>query len=127
MKWARMTTGWNRSLVLVAALVGCSGPVTNEWLIAIDNRSNAAIDVSVNYGMKTANGQSQGNANTSNVAPGKSVPLCVGQMTTVIKTVKVTRGGEAQELTPEVEIAVGKKYVILVGADGKAGGSLSSR
>ena len=127
MKRARMTTGWGRCLVLAAMLAGCSGPVSNEWLITIDNRSNAAVDVSVNYGLKTANGQSQGSANTSNVAPGKSVPLCVGPRTTVIKTVKVTRGGEAQELTPEVEIAPGKKYTILVGADGKAGGSLSNR
>ena len=127
MNWGRMTTGCGCCLALVAVLAGCGGPVSNEWLITIDNRSNAAIDVSVTYGMKTATGQSQGNANTSNVTPGKSVPLCVGQMTTVIKTVKVTRGGEAQELTPEVEIAVGKKYVILVGADGKAGGSLSNR
>ena len=127
MNWGRMTTGCGCCLALVTVLVGCSGPVSNEWLITIDNRSNTAVDVSVTYGMKTANGQSQGNANTSNVTPGKSVPLCVGQMTTVIKTVKVTRSGEAQELTPEVEIAVGKKYVILVGADGKAGGSLSNR
>lgn len=127
MNWGRVRTGGFLLFPLAAMLAGCSGSVSNEWLITIDNRSSAAVDVSVDYGMKTANGQSQGNANTSNVAPGKSVPLCVGQMTTVIKTVKVTRGGEAQELTPEVEIAVGKKYVILVGTDGKAGGSLSNR
>ena len=127
MNWGRVRTGGLLLFPLAAMAAGCSGSVSNEWLITIDNRSNAAVDVSVTYGMKTANGQSQGNANTSNVAPGKSVPLCVGQMTTVIKTVKVTRDGEAQELAPEVEIAVGKKYVILVGADGKEGGSLSNR
>ena len=127
MNWIRVRAGGLLLFWLAAMLAGCSGPVTNEWLITIDNRSNAAVDVSVTYGMKTANGQSQGNANTSNVMPGKSVPLCVGQMTTVIKTVKVTRGGQVQELTPEVEITVGKKYVILVGTDGKASGSLSNR
>ncbi len=127
MNRGRVRTGGLLLFPLAAMLAGCSGPVSNEWLITIDNRSNAAVDVSVTYGMKTANGQSQGNANTSNVAPGKSVPLCVGPMTTVIKTVKVTRGGEVQELTPEVEIAPGKKYTILVGADGKASGSLSNR
>lgn len=127
MNWGRARTGGLLLFPLAVMLAGCSGPVSNEWLISIDNRSSAAVDVSVTYGIKTANGQSQGNANTSNVAPGKSVPLCVGQMTTVIKTIKVTRGGEVQELTPEVEIAVGKKYVILVGTDGKAGGSLSNR
>lgn len=127
MNWDGKSTRGLCVAMLSALLLGCSVPAPNEWLITVDNRSNAAIDVSVTYGMKTANGQSQGNANTNNVAPGKSVPLAVGQQTTVIKTVKVTRGGEAQELTPEVELAVGKKYVILVGADGKAGGTESNR
>jgi len=127
MNWDGKSTRGLCVAMLSALLLGCSVPAPNEWLITVDNRSNAAIDVSVTYGMKTANGQSQGNANINNVAPGKSVPLTVGQQTTVIKTVKVTRGGEAQELTPEVELAVGKKYVILVGADGKAGGTVSNR
>jgi hypothetical protein len=127
MNLGRVKTGGLFLFSLAVILTGCSVPAPNEWMITVDNRSNAAIDISVTYGVKTANSQSQGNANVSNVAPGKSVPLTVGQQTTVIKTVKVTSGGVAQELTPEVEIVAGKKYVILVGADGKAGGTLSNR
>ena len=107
---------------------GCGrGKVSHEWEIAINNRSSSAVDVAATYGMQRNGVQSQGNASLGNVASGKVVTLIVGPQPTVVKTVKVTRNGEAQELTPDAEISPGKKYLILVGTDGKVSGSVTDR
>lgn len=117
------------ALVLVLCLLatGCNGVPYTDWLIEVDNRSSSPVDAAVTYGIKTANGNSQGNASGGSLAAGKKTPLTSGQQTTIIRTVKVTRGTDVQELAPDVEIAIGKKYVILVGADGKVSGALSNR
>ncbi len=127
MNFQRMTRTFSLVAILAAALVGCRGKVSQEWEIAIDNRSPSVVDVTATFGI-TGNGyQSQGNASLGNVASGKVVTLVVGPGSTVVKTVKVTRNGEVQELKPDAEISSGKKYLIVVGADGKPSGSVSGR
>ncbi len=107
---------------------GCGrGKVSHEWEIATENRSDAPVDVAVTHGIKTNSGQSQGSANAGNLGKGKPTSLLVGPGKTVVKTVKVTRGGKAQELTPEAEIEPGKKFLIIVGTDGKVSGSVVNR
>ena len=107
--------------------IGCGGKVLQEWEIAVENRSDAAVEVAVTHGIKTSGGQSQGSANARNLGKVKPASLLVGQGKTVVKTVKVTRNGEAQELVPEAEIEPGKKFLIIVGTDGKVSGSVVSR
>ena len=123
----RMTRTAGFVAILAAALVGCRGKVSHEWEIAIDNRSSSAVNVTATFGMQGNGVQSQGNASLGNVASGKVLTLIVGPQPTVVKTVKVTRKGEAQELTPDAEISPGKKYLILVGTDGKVSGAVSNR
>jgi hypothetical protein len=104
------TAGWLiLSAILVVGFAGCvRGALSHEWQIAAENRSDAAVDVVVTHGIKIDGRQSQGSANVGNLGKGKPVSLVVGPGKTVVKTVKVTRNGEAQELTPEVEIGSGR-------------------
>ena len=127
MDFSRMTSTLGFVAILVAALAGCRGRVSHEWEIAVENRSDAAADFVVTYGIQSPNVKSQGSASVANVAKGKPLSLIVGSGVTVIKTVKVTRNGESQELTPDAEIGPGKKYFVVVESDGKASGSVSNR
>lgn len=119
------------SVVIALAFMfgaGCGrGAVSPEWEIAVENRSDSAVDVAVTHGIKTASGQSQGSANVGNLSKGKPASMLVGPGKTVVKTVKVTQNGKAQELTPEAEIEPGKKFLIIVGTDGKVSGSVVKR
>ncbi len=113
--------------MLAVVLAGCRGKVLHEWEIAIENRGSSAVDVTATYGIVGNGVQSQGSASLSNVAAGKGATLVVGPQPTVVKSVKVTRNAEVQQLTPDQEITPGKKYLILVETDGKVSGAVSNR
>ena len=114
-------------VILAVILAGCREKVLHEWEIVIDNRSSSAVDVAATYGMQGNGVQSQGSASLGNVTAGKVVTLIVGPQPTVVKSVKVTRNAEVQQLIPEQEITPGKRYLILVETDGKVSGSVSNR
>ncbi len=113
--------------VLVTTLAGCGGAASREWEIAVENRSDAAVGLTVTFGKQSWGIDNSGNASLGKVAKGIPITLVVGPGVTVVRTVKVTRNGEVQELTPNAEIQAGTKYFIVVDADGKASGSVLNR
>ena len=127
MSWRARVTIINLFLFLGTSLFGCGGKVSHEWEIAAENRGDVGVDFAVTFGMRSPTADNSGNASVANVAKGKSITLVAGPGKTMVKTVKVTRKGEAQELTPEAEIEPGKKFLIIVGTDGKVSGSVVSR
>lgn len=107
---------------------GCGrSAVSHEWEIAVENRGDVAVDFSITHGVQGPGMDTRGSVSVANVTKGKPVTLLVGPGMTVVRTVKVTRNDVAQELKPEVEIQAGKKYFIVVDADGKASGLVSKR
>lgn len=113
--------------MLVGLLSGCGGAAAREWEIAVENRSDTAVDFAATFGLKTPTSDNSGNASVANVAKGKTISLVVGPGTTTVRTVTVTRQGDVQELTPDVDIGPGKRYFVVVDAKGKASGSVSNR
>lgn len=121
-----------RAILLFLALTtvlttGCGTPSTppDTWVISVLNQGEAPVDVSVTYGTKTANSTSQGSANVGGLGPNKPATLAFGKSATVVQTVKVTRAGKTQELTPDAELKLGTKYVISIAKDGTATGNVS--
>lgn len=126
------TTSLASLMMTVAAMcflsLGCGrAAVSPEWEIAVENRGDVAVDVVVTHGIKTANGQSHGSANVGNLGKGRTHSLLVGPDSTVVETVKVTRGGATQEMKPAAELAIGQKFLIVVESDGKVSGSVVRR
>lgn len=112
--------------LVVIVFCGCGQTASNQWEIAVENLSDTPVDVAVTYGIQGSGFQSQGSASTSNLAKGKPVTLVVGPVKTVVHSFKVTQGKEVQESTPDVEIDVGKRYLIRIEVDGEARGGVIS-
>jgi hypothetical protein len=109
------------SAVFLVALPGCSRS-PRQWEITVENRSDRPCSFFVTLG---AGGNS--GAKVEDVAKGKALTLIVGDTRTVVQTVRVVCGKDEQSLTPNVELPVAKRYVIVVGAGGKVETSVLDR
>lgn len=109
------------STLLALALPGC-GSGLRQWEVTAENKSDQPCSFFVTLG---ADGSS--NANVEDVAKGKAVSLIAGDSKTVVQSVKVVRGKDEQTLTPNAELSVGKRYAVVVSADGKVETSVSDR
>ncbi len=98
------------SLFLVVP--GCTGQ--REWEVTVENKGDVPCSFFVTM---RADGSSK--ANVADVGKGKALKLIGGGGETVIKTVKVIRGKDEQVLTPDAKLVDGKRYAIVVDADGK--------
>jgi hypothetical protein len=107
------------ALVLVA-LPGCNSS-QRQWEITVENKSDVPCSFFITLGADS------GNVKVEDVAKGKTLSLIVGDKKTVVDSVRVVRGKDEQTLTPKVELPVGNRYSIVVGADGKVEGSVSDR
>lgn len=105
---------------LVVALAGCTGK--REWEITVENKGD--VPASIHVTMR-ANGSS--NAKIEDLTKGKTVTLIAESGETVVHTIKVVRGKDEQNLTPNVKLPAGKRYAIVVGSDGKVETSVSDR
>jgi hypothetical protein len=109
------------STPLALALPGC-GSSPRQWEVTVENQSDGPCSFFVILG---ADGNSH--AQVEGVAPGESVSLIVGDGKTWVQSVKVVRGTDEQMLAPKAELPVGKRYAIVVNADGKLETSISDR
>ena len=66
-------------------------------------------------------------AKVEEVSKGESISLIVGDSNTVVQSVMVVRDKDDQTQTPKAELPVGKRYAIVVNADGKVETSVSDR
>jgi hypothetical protein len=108
-------------VLVVLALPGCGGN-PRQWEVTVENKSEVPCSFFVTLGA-----DSNSNAKVEDVAKGKAVSLIVGDSKTVVQSVKVVRGEDEQTFTPKTELAVGKRYTIVVGADGKVDTSVSDK
>lgn len=114
-----------RMLLCTAALLfisGCSSG-QKQWEITVENKSDVPCSVFVTM----AGGGGSSNAKVEDVPKGKPVSIIVGYSKTTVQSVRVVRGKDEQTLTPNVELPVGKRYAIVVEADGKVATSTTDR
>ena len=109
------------SISLLLALPGC-GSGRAQWEVTVENKGDVPCSFFVTLG---ADGNS--NAKVEGVAKGKATTLIVGDVKTVVQSIKVVREKAEQSLTPKVELPVGERYAIVVGVDGKVETSVSDR
>jgi hypothetical protein len=105
---------------LLVALPGCSGK--REWEITVENKGDVPASVFVKM---RADGSS--NAKIDDLTKGKIVTLIAENGETIVHTVKVVRGKDEQTLKPNAKLPAGKRYAIVVGADGKVETSISDQ
>jgi hypothetical protein len=107
--------------ILTVPIPACSGQ--REWEITAENKADAACSIVVTHTI----GGGNGNAKVDDLGKGKTIVLVGGSGETTVQTVKVVRGNEEQTITPNQKLIAGKRFVIVVGIDGKASTSLADR
>lgn len=100
---------------------GCSSN-PRQWEVTVENKSDVPCSCFVTLG---EDGNSK--AKVEDVAKGKAVSLIAGDSPTVVQSIKVVRGKDEQTLAPKAELPVGKRYAIVVTADGKVETSVSDK
>jgi hypothetical protein len=99
------------------AMPGCSSQP--EWEVTVENKGDVPCSFFVTM---RADGSSK--ANVDDVAKGKVITLIGGIGETIVHTIKVVRGKDEQLLTPDAKLVNGKRYAIVVDADGKVATSV---
>jgi hypothetical protein len=106
---------------ILLALPGCSGG-KQQWEITVENKSDEPCSFFV---IASADGNLK--ANVEKIAKGQAVSLTTGYGDTVVQSVKVVRGKDEQTVTPKADLPAGKRYAIVVTADGKVETSIADR
>jgi len=100
-------------LALIAFLAGCRGN-QREWEVAVENKTDVPCSVSVTLGGSGA----KGGASVDNVVKDQTFVLVAGPSSTVVETIKVTRAGATETLTPKASLTAGKRYTIIIAPTG---------
>ncbi len=108
--------------MLLLAFAGC-GSSQRQWEITVENKADAPCSFFIELG---TDGNSS-SVKVENVAKGKPITLIVGSSKTIVQSVRVVRDKGEETLKPKVELPVGKRYAISVGADGKVTASIVDR
>lgn len=108
-------------VLMSLALTGCGG-TSAEWLVTAENQSDVPCSFFITLG---SNAKTE--TNVENVEKGKTLPLIAGDTKTVVQSVKVVRGDKEETLTPKTELPIGKRFAIIVKADGKVETSVTDR
>jgi hypothetical protein len=113
--------------VAVSAVLfsGCGGG-KSQWEITVENKGTSPCSVYVTMDYVNRSGQGNSEARIDDLAAGKSLKLISGTLDTTIRSVKVVRGEDEQELKPNVELLPGRQYQIVVTADGKIDASMAA-
>jgi hypothetical protein len=111
-------------LILYSVILLSSGCGANrgQWEVTFENKAVTPCSVNVAIGPG-----SRGSASADGVANGEAISLIGGQGGALIESVKVTRDGTSQTLTPKVQIPAGMRYKIVVAADGKVETSIEEK
>jgi hypothetical protein len=115
---------WQIAVLAVAmsGVAGCDRGGGSRWEVSVENKSEIPCSCFVTLG-----GDGSSKANADAIPKGKPVTLIAGSTDTVVQTVRVVRGTDEQLLTPNTPLPVGKRYLIVVGADGKVQASAADR
>jgi hypothetical protein len=105
--------------IILATWSGCNSN-KHQWEITVENKSDVPcslfIELSPTGGLKV-----------EDVKKGKNHSLIAGANKTVVETVRVVRAKDEQILNPNLELPVGKRYAVVVTADGKVETSVLDR
>jgi hypothetical protein len=133
---AAWITGWSReedhvlrslwllpflSAIGMSGLPGCdrSGPA---WEVTVENKTDVPCSFFITLGPDGGT-----KAHVDGITKGKPATLIAGSTDTVVQTVKVVRAADEQALTPNTALPVGKRYSIVLAADGKVEASVVSK
>ena len=95
-------------------LAGCSGE-SRKWEIAAENRSDSPCSVAISYGEDGSR-----SARVDPLSKGPPQVLVAEAIETPLRSVTVKVGKDEQVLKPDVRLTGGKRYTVVVAADGKA-------
>lgn len=109
------------STLQALVLLGCSSS-QRQWEITVENKSDVPCSFFVTLG---ADGGSK--SKVEDVSKGEAISLIVGDSNTVVQSVIVVRDKDDKTQIPKAELPVGKRYAIVVNADGKVETSVSDR
>lgn len=115
------------AMFVLLGLIGCQKaeePKVGErkWEIVAENQSNVPCAVSVDLGGGTFN-----DARVDELSQGKRWVLLSAIPKVIVRSAKVVRNAQVQEVKPNVEVPIGKRYLILVTADGKLNTSMADQ
>lgn len=105
-----------RALLLIPllCLAGCDSDSRSQWEVTVQNQCKTPCSFAVTFG---ADGASS--ANVDNLVAGKPTILIVGDLDTVVHTVKTTfEKDDVEELQPDLRLPVGKRCAIIVNDQG---------
>jgi hypothetical protein len=101
---------------LLVTVSGCGGTGHEMWEVTAENKADVPCSIFISLDDVNTDNST---ASVSNLTKGNAHSLIVGDGKTVVRTVKVSRGKDEQVLNPDAEVPAGKRYAIVVGADGK--------
>lgn len=110
--------------VSVVLFSGCGGGMS-QWEITVENKGTSPCSVYVTMDYAGGGAQGDSEAKVEGLAAGKKLSLIAGGDARTVRTVKVVRGTDEQELNPNVELISGRQYQIVVTADGKLDATLA--
>lgn len=108
-------------IAMSLAFAGC-GSGQRQWEITYENKSDVPCSFFITLG---ADGS--GSAKVEKVAKGKPTTLIVGSSKTIVQSVRVVTDKGEETLSLKIELPVGKRFAVSVGADGKATAFISDR
>ena len=119
----------SRSQVFFAAtlfcallLSGCENSQQPKWEIVADNQSDSACTVSLELA-----GGSYTEAKVDDLAAGKKRVVLSGVPKVIVRVVKIVHNGQSQAVKRNIEIPTGKRFLVLISADGKLNTSLTDQ
>ena len=102
------------TICILLVHAGCSGE-SRKWELAAENRGDSPCDVAIAYGEDGSR-----SARVDQLSKGPPQVLVSEVVETPLRSVTVKIGTDEQVLKPDVRLTAGKRYTVVVAADGKA-------
>jgi hypothetical protein len=100
------------AIILLTALSGC-GSGERKWELTAENMGDAPCTVAIRYGEDGSR-----SARVDDLKKGKAHVLLAESVEAPIREVKIVRGKDEKVYSPEVRLTAGKRYALVVSADG---------
>jgi hypothetical protein len=102
------------SVGLLLSFAGCGGE-SETWEIVVENRADSPCDIAITYGKDGGR-----RASVDQVLKGKPHSMVAEPYENPLVSVTVTVGNDVQVPKPDLMLTAGKRYSVIVAADGKA-------
>jgi hypothetical protein len=102
------------TICILLVHAGCSGE-SRKWELAAENRGDSPCAVAIAYGEDGSR-----SARVDQLPKGPPQVLVAETFETPLHSVTVKVGADEQVLKPDLRLTAGKRYTVVVTADGKA-------